>query len=325
MTVHLLIQSALAWLVLLVACSALVEMLRPLVWRRVRRAAADGRLSWCVAWCWLPVWMATALLAGCYAPWALAGLGWSHDHCNDHGGHIHLCLQHVLAADMRAAAWLLLGAIGAWLALGAGELLGDVRRSRDARQALDALAGGPDGLNVVDADVPWSVTVGIWSPRIFVTSALLRMLSSEARQAVLAHERCHARERHALAKLVAMVGALVFRPSTRRALLGQVALACERRSDEHAAQAVGDRLEVAAALLTARRALGRHLPLGVLAFDDAASSFETRIRGLAAPPPVARGSWARFGIAVCGVAGLAVWSGHALHHEVETLLSLFVH
>jgi hypothetical protein len=324
--VALLLQSALAWLVLLVVSAIVVEMVFPLLAPRLRRAAMEGRLPILVAFCWLPAGAASALLLGCYAPWALAALGFGHDHCGVHGGHLHLCVRHVHGVGLAHLGWVLLMAVGGWLVVSGRELAADLWRGRGLIQSLHACADvDDDGVVVVDADLPWSVTAGLLRPRVVVTSALIETFSLRQREAVLAHERCHVKERHAVIKLLASVGAMMFRPSTRLALLGDVTLACERRCDEHAAAAIGDRLDVAATLLAARRALFDRLPLGVFALQGTAAGLELRVRGLTDRSGVVPASVGRVVGLAAGFAVVALITGHELHHEVETLLSYLVH
>lgn len=323
---ELMLQSALAWVVLLVASVAAVEIALPLLAPRLRRAAVEGRLPLVVAFCWLPFGLATALLAGCYAPWAMAAVGLGYDHCGAHGGHLHLCARHAREIDLAGLGWTTLVAASAWTSIGMCELGADLRKGRGLVRSLRALSDQEQGgVAIVDADVPWSVTAGLWRPRILVTSALLSSFDERQRGAVLAHERCHVRERHAMVKLIAAVGALTFRSSSRHALLGWVALACERRCDEEAAEAIGDRLDVAATLLATRRALGDRLPLGVLGLEGSKASFETRIRGLTGPFASIPPSAGRLAIVVPALASAALLVGHELHHEIETILSFLVH
>lgn len=327
----LLMQSAVAWLVLLVLSATVIDIFFPLLAPRLRRAAAAGRLPMLVAFCWLPAGIASALLVGCYAPWALAMLGLGRDHCDVHGGHLHLCIQHVHGVSLAELGWASLVALGVWLSLSARELVADLWRGRRLIQSLDACAYDDagdidqDGVMVVDADVPWSLTAGLLRPRIVVTSALLRTFSQRQRDAVLAHERCHVTERHGAVKLLAALGALIFRPSTRRTLLGDVTLACERRCDEHAAGAIGDRLDVAATLLATRQALGDRLPLSVLALQGSAAGLEIRVRGLTDATGSIPSSAAHLVAAATALVGAAPIMGHELHHHIETLVSFLVH
>lgn len=324
MTGDLVLQSAVAWLLLLIGSAVAVAAVHALARRRFRRLATSGRVFSLVVVGWLPVLIASLVLAGCYAPWVLAAMGWGHDHCDHHGGHVHLCLEHIYPAKAGLLSWGLFGVVAAWLALGLSELAKDVESGLRLQRSLVALSEG-DGGNaaIVDAEIPLSVTAGLWSPRIFVTSALVRVLSPLQRRAVLEHERCHARERHALLKLVASIGAVWLPRSTRRALLADVALACERRSDEAAADALGDRLEVAAALLATQRALRHRAPLGVLSFQGS-DGFEARIRGLTERARNVELRLGRIGVAIAAAAALAVVAGNQLHHGMETVLSLFL-
>ncbi len=320
----LVVQAGLAWALLLICGVVIVELTYPLLRERMGRAALSGDLRPVLVLCWAPVLLATVVLAGCYTPSLLAALGSFHDHCSLDGGHVHLCVEHAQASDIGYLSWVLGGVVLAWLVPGLWELATDLRRGWALERSLRGLsAASAAGAMVIDADLPMSVTTGLWSPKIFMTTALEAALSPDQRRAVLEHERCHARERHAFVKLVGVLGALVFRRSTRRALLGHLALACERRSDEAAAAATGDRLDVAAALLATRRAIRHRAPLGTVALHGA-EGFEARIRrltdGVDAPPiPAAKvASW------VVGVAAFGLMVGHELHHGVETVTSLFL-
>jgi hypothetical protein len=129
------------------------------------------------------------------------------------------------------------------------------------------------------------------------------------------------RERHGLVKLVATLGALVLGERMRSELVRAVALCCERRSDEAAATAVGDRLEVAVVLLATRRALAG-LPLhGVLSLAEL-DGLEARVRALShgSPPENKSEPWALALVLLGSVVAL----GHEIHHGVETLLSLLL-
>jgi Zn-dependent protease with chaperone function len=116
--------------------------------------------------------------------------------------------------------------------------------------------------------------------RIVVTTGLLRALSPDERQALLAHERSHLRHRHSWWVLVAdLSGAInpVLRPATRAA-----AEAVERWADEDAARAVGDRRLVARAL--ARAALHTHTQR-TAALAATGGQVPERVRALLAAPP----------------------------------------
>ncbi len=325
MSGSLLLQTSVAWLVVVACCVVVVELLFPSVIAPLaRRAALAGGVATLLALCWLPALMATLLVAGCYAPWLLASVGWSHDHCETHGGHIHLCVRHAHASGTSVLAWLLFAAAVCWIARGAIELTRSVSRGIRIHRGLSALAEEDwrsPAVSVLDTETPLSLATGVWSPCIFVSRGLLAVLSPTQEHVLLEHERCHVRERHALLKLVAAIGAILLRKSTRRALLGDFALGCERRSDEAAAASVGDRLEVATTLLVGRRAAVDALPHGVMALEGI-DGLEARVRMLTDAPKNRAVVLVGSAAVVLGVLGLI--TGHRLHHGVETLLSYFL-
>lgn len=314
------LQTGVAWLLVLAAAVMLLELGAPALVASTRAAALRGRVLRVVMMCWMPIVIATVLVVGCYMPWALARFGWINDHCETHGGHVHLCVEHVHDAAASSAAWLLFFAVAVWLTRGLVEVVRGVRRGHLMRRELNVLEGEQhDDVCVVDAELPLSLTIGLWSARIFVTRGLLDALSPVQRQVMLEHERCHVRERHALLKLAGALGALVWRKETRRNLLELVALACERRGDEAAAAHVGDRLEVATTLLAGRRALREAELHGVLGLGS--SDLETRVRLLAA----SRQRDERTPVAlVLAVLTIGLFAGHGLHHGLETVLSVFL-
>jgi Zn-dependent protease with chaperone function len=325
MTMGLVLQTFAAWLLAVAGAVVVLEALHPLYRARVRAIALDGGVKRLVLISWLPVLLGTLVVAGCYTPWALARFGYLHDHCEAHGGHIHLCVEHVNATGASVSFWVLLVAAAAWMARGAYELVRGVRRGGAVGDDLGAIARCDEGrgVSVVDAAVPLSLTTGLWTPRIFVTQGLLDALSEEQRMVLIEHERCHVRERHALLKLIAAVAATVWRASTRELLLGELTLACERRSDEWAAARVGDRLEVASTLIAGRRALRSAALHGVLALQGD-RGLEARVRMLtdaAGTNDQVAGKVAR---AALLSGGLGLLLGHGLHHAMETVLSHFL-
>jgi hypothetical protein len=106
------------------------------------------------------------------------------------------------------------------------------------------------GLLVVPADRPFAFTVGLVRRRVVVSEPVLTELGEPERQAVLAHERAHARSGHA-ALLTA--GAIVARAfpfvPPLRMLTEQLLAGLEMAADESAARVVGDPLVVARTIL----------------------------------------------------------------------------
>ncbi|HEX7353527.1 MAG TPA: M56 family metallopeptidase [Mycobacteriales bacterium] len=122
---------------------------------------------------------------------------------------------------------------------------------RSLLRAWSAARTGPGPLVVLADDRPMAYAVPGWPGRIVATNALLRRLDAGGRRAVLSHERAHLAERHDLLLLAGSVLAGA-NPLLRR-LPAALSLACERRADEVAAAAVGDRRAVARAITLAVR------------------------------------------------------------------------
>lgn len=333
------------------------SLVAALAWRALRRPLARRLRAWhparraraALLVAVAPSLLPALLLALCLAPGVAGALGVGHDHCLAHGEHRHLCLIHPAASLGPAAGALLLAGFAAW-ALGAGREALRVARARRTLAALRgvapggrlALAGDPADLGddasadlaVVGSERPFSLTVGLWRPRILLSAALVRALDPLALRVVIEHERAHARRRDALRMLVARLLSWPHLPRLRRALLAELRLAAERACDEAAARRVGDRLRVAETIVAAERLLGaaplpvaRSSPLagsplaGVLAPGFGEDAVPARVRALLAgePAPPRPGTAWRF--AAAGLL-LALLLAEPLHHATEHLLAL---
>lgn len=254
----------------------------------------------------------------------VAGLAWPGlDHCTRHDDqHFHLCLVHApgLASFGPSAALILAALVPAWVRFGSTVLR--VHRARRLVQALDTNASVATGEShaVVDSEIPFALTAGLFTPRIFVTSALVRDLDTTSTAAMLAHEAAHVRRRDPLRKLVGELFSAFHFPGVRRMLLADLSLACEESCDESAAREIGDRADVAAALVALGRLIERapeRPSLVGAAFGDA--NIETRVRSLLSspkvdPPMPNRAVWV--GATALAAAVVVV----PLHHVTETLL-----
>jgi Zn-dependent protease with chaperone function len=309
-----------AALVFACATSLGVAALWPLGRRRLGRThpALRARGAWLAAVA--PAALPALLVGLCFAPGLLGALGLGADHCPRHLDHPHLCLRHASVPLTGAGAALL----GAGAALGAAALGSELRRVARARRWLArtprrAAEGGSD-VEVLDSELPWSFTAGLWRPRVHLASGLLAALPQPLLAAVLEHERAHARRRDPLLRITARALSWAHLPRLRRALLAELALASEQACDAEAGRRTGDRLAVAEAILAVERLLaGAPAPAGVSAFGG--SSVPERVHALlAAEPPVARRAQARWGTALALGAALAL--ADPLHHATEHLLSL---
>jgi beta-lactamase regulating signal transducer with metallopeptidase domain len=177
--------------------------------------------------------------------------------------------------------------------------------------AWSASRAAPARLVVLADDEPYAYAVPGWPGRIVVSQSLLRRLDEQGRRALLAHEQTHLSEHHDLHQLAAAVAAaenpLLFRSLTA------LSLACERRADEVAARAVGDRQAVARAITTA---VGPKL--ATLGWAAAGADVPLRVRALLSPPRDRRLISTLLVIAVliivAGSTASVLWLGHDLRN-----------
>lgn len=129
-----------------------------------------------------------------------------------------------------------------------------LRASRRLVRALDIVerrrVGGVT-VAVADGQQPVAFCAGLMRPQIYVSTGTLAALDRDELQAVVTHERHHARQRDPLRIFVARVlgDALFFLPAARR--LGErYASLAELAADRTAVRAAGDSRPLASALLS---------------------------------------------------------------------------
>jgi Zn-dependent protease with chaperone function len=154
--------------------------------------------------------------------------------------------------------WPRIGAAVLLLALLARLLWALLAVIHDARGELHGLAllgnhareGNRRGLLVVRSDRPFALAAGILRRRVVASDALMRLLTTDERHAVIAHERAHLRGWHPLLWLLGRsVGrAFPFLPPAREAAQ-QLLMGLEMSADDAAARSVGDPLVVARAIV----------------------------------------------------------------------------
>ncbi len=129
-----------------------------------------------------------------------------------------------------------------------------LRASRRFVRALDIVerrSVGGATVTVADEQQPVAFCAGLISPRIYVSSGALAALDGDELQAVVTHERHHARHHDPLRIFVARVlaDALFFLPAARR--LGErYASLAELAADRAAVRAAGNAAPLASALLS---------------------------------------------------------------------------
>ena len=271
----------------------------------------------------VPLW----LIALCLAPGMASLLGWHEDHCLTHRAHLHLCFTHPRAALTTPLA-VVLGVAGGGLLASLGWGTWRLARWRKQIEALRVAAAETlaPGVRLIPSEQPFSLTLGLGRPEIWVSSALVDALPKPQLDVVLAHERAHARRRDSLRRVAAHALSLPLWPGLRRELLTELAVSSEQACDEAAGRELGDRLSVAETILAVERLLAdvpppRHSgPL--LAFGG--NAVPQRVAGLLADAP-AQASRALAALIVGGAIAAGWLFDGALHHTTEHLLNLLLH
>lgn len=157
-------------------------------------------------------------------------------------------------ANLAAVIVVVLALVGlvvtALTAAGAGR---EVAADRRLRRWLDAnQARRQDDVLVVEDERPRAFCAGLLRPRVYVSTGALALLDDAALDAVLVHERQHARRRDPLRLACGrvMAGALFYVPGLGELVRRQEVLA-ELSADEHAIDAAaGNRSALARAMLS---------------------------------------------------------------------------
>ena len=186
-------------------------------------------------------------------------------------------------------------------------LLGTLRGIRLVRSYRNTRHDCPGGVEILDDDRAFAVTLPGAAGQIVLSSALVAMLVTEETAVVMAHEGAHAHHRHDRYLVVAHAATAavpILLPLTSR-----LRFSLERWADEVAAKECGDRHLVARTL--GKVAMYRVESAGAMSF--AGLGVAGRVAALLSPPaghprsPISAGLWTA--IAVTGLL-----AGYQLHH-----------
>jgi Zn-dependent protease with chaperone function len=129
---------------------------------------------------------------------------------------------------------------------------------RQHQQSVQALQQWADwmpeeGYWRLQSEAVTALTAGLFRPQIFLSTGLLQRLDAEHVEAVLAHERAHARRHDGLRLALARLWAPAVLTGPQALLVKDLRRAAELSCDADAAQQVGDALRVADAMIQAHR------------------------------------------------------------------------
>lgn len=232
--------------------------------------------------------------------------------------HLHLCLAHGAPPPSLAVIALALFFSARTVVSLAHEFAHAVRAALALRRLRKVGAEALDQVTRLPLDAPLAFTAGWLRPQIFVS----RPIADAARwQAVIAHELDHARHRDPLVRLLVRLLVTLHAPGIAAWIVRGLESAQELAADEHAARAVGDRLEVAEQVLAFAREATRS-PAVVVAFAE--GDLAGRVGALLDTPRYVRGPSRAHGILIFAMgAALIALASTSIHYALEDLLASF--
>jgi Zn-dependent protease with chaperone function len=260
---------------------------------------------------------------------SLLGSFWPEfDHCLGHDDHhVHLCLVHLPRHLGNAPSWLVLMLGSGWISVKASMTVAELYRASKCAERLRMHGRGDAdlGASILPTTAPLCLLVGVLKPTLFLSQGLLGGVGREQIAVILHHERAHAARRDILVRLVARAGALFMLPRQRARVLDALELAAEQSCDEVAASSVGDRLQVAEAILKVERLL-QPMTSGMasLAASFCGVTVPERVSALLRAPRRSGNVLILglgFALMLCGVLA----ASGPLHHATESLLETLVH
>jgi len=262
------------------------------------------------------------------APSLLATVWPEYDHCLRHDDHhLHLCLVHLPRHLGNATSWFVLVLGVGWPSVRAACALTDLHRACECASQL-RMSGSHDpelGANILPTAAPVCFLAGVFRPTLFLSQGLLAEVDPEQLATIVHHERAHAERRDVLMRISARAGTVFMWPAARAHVLVALELAAEQSCDEVAAASVGDRLQVAEAILKVERLLQTASScLAPLAMAFGGDTVPQRVAALLEAPRRS-GNASPLGVGfVLMLAGVLAASA-PLHHWTESLLEALVH
>jgi Zn-dependent protease with chaperone function len=303
------IAFAATWLALCPVAFALHRLAR----RSLTTLVPQERSTLLFALAALPLTVAALVAALGFAP-VLGGL--FVDHCHAGTG----CGPHVPLLHTGTLAALLLGA--ALLAVTftlCGRVAGRLRRSQRLARTLGLLAepAPRERCELIESPSLFAYCVGLWRPKVVISTGLKRKLSREELDAVVAHEDAHAARRDNLRHGIAALCLLPLDLDARRALLADLSLASEQACDRAAAERTST-----ASLLAALRALHPAAPDEPTARDAHFAVDDSLASRSAALGSERAGSPGTAPVAIVGVYAICTLAAtYVAHHATDLVLA----
>ncbi|RYY76872.1 MAG: hypothetical protein EOO52_05095 [Gammaproteobacteria bacterium] len=250
-------------------------------------------------------------------------LGLSLDHCHLHGkDHGHLCWAHppvFILMSWQGFSAFLFAALIAW---SLGKTLFRALRHHRYSKLLTSLAELRHGVHQLESDIPSAFTLGLFRPRVLVSSALTESLNADEMAVVHRHEFAHQIKRDPL-RLWLFSGLLgVFLPGVARRFYQAMELTLEQIADATVAAEIKDPLFIAETLVKVNRLTARFLTsepsFGACHFSG--TPLEQRIFQLLNDTHYAGFPQLKFIVCILVAVGLSLGGADATHHFIENIL-----
>ncbi|AZN39869.1 M56 family metallopeptidase [Paenibacillus albus] len=141
----------------------------------------------------------------------------------------------------------------------------------------------PNAISIIDHEDSIAMTIGLFRPRIVLSTGLIGALSETELHAVIAHEKLHLRRRHPLSVfLLSLIGIALWYIPIYSWFIRKYKVLIELMADRHAMQATGGAADLGSALLILlKRGQASPVVLGSVSFAD--NAINLRLKHLIDP------------------------------------------
>lgn len=248
------------------------------------------------------------------------------DRCLHHDDErVHPCVVHWPSQISEFLGWSIVAVVTGWLVLRLGVALATLYRTSRLIAALRSQASlDADGRTwAVPTARPLGITLGLLRPWILLSAGLRSVISPDTLAVIVAHEEAHVRAHDALLQLLVRGASFLIWPSVRRHLLEELLLATEQAADEQAAHTVGDRVQVAEAILAVERLKVPTDELPLLSVSFAPQHVTRRVESLLEEPRPAHPAVPVTAL-VLVVSAIMLSASDPIHHLAESALGLML-
>lgn len=285
---------------------------RLLAWLGCFNVVAKQRFLWCIAL--FPYGV------GFYAATLVLTPALTHQFLAVDHGHLHSLQGHFHWLSWQGAGVLLLSMV-----VGSKVLIMLWRRSRQ-RHHLQTLLAFSDidsmGCYRVESDIPNAFTLGLLNPKILISRALDRALTTAELDIVYRHELAHQRARDPLRLSLFGMLIAVFIPPARQELYAALELLIEQQADAEVASQFRDPSAVAATLVKVNRLALRYQRQrpDFFACGFCTTAIEARIQQLLGSDHGRSFPIPSFVFSTVALVAVGLYYANSLHHSIETLL-----